>query len=1300
MSTPERKTRVFLSYAHGDDGEPFDPQTSFAARLYRDLTAAGFDVWFDRFSMASRRLAFYQEIRDAVSECDRLVLVVGPHAVESEYVRQEWQFAWFEAEKAVVPILRQGDYPLAVDELALLHAEDFRDDATYDAHLAELVRMLREPAPPIGKLIAVRSLPEHYLSRPKRLVALREAVRADLDRPVVISGAAARVGLHGMGGIGKSFLANLVARDRMIREAFPDGILWIALGSLPDITALMQQVHKDLGGEGAFENPHSGREKIKEQLAGKAVLLIIDDVWRRDDADAFDVLDDVGGRCRALITTRDAGLLSSLGGTHHVVDLLTDEEARQLLAMTVEKEVDQLPSEAYDLLRECGRLPLAVALAGGMVQAGAPWGDPVDALREHELEFLEDEHRANEQHVNLWKMIEVSVGALEEDARSRLAELAVFPEDEQVPAAAIETLWQHSGNLSPRHARKLLVNLKQRSLVQLTRSDELEPGVGDVSLHDLIHDFAVRYANDHLGGESELHRDLLDAYRGKCPEGWHAGPNDGYFFEHLVDHLLEVEDWDEIESALTDLRFIEAKCIAGLTFDLVRDYNSVLAALPELAAEREAEKARVSRLRKYGADLIAYAQAKGEGVPLPEPPDTRPIMARFREATQLEGAPYNAPETQAGRIREFANFVTTHSHILARFPTETIVVARNHAAEGLAEQGETLTRTFARTWLARYPRPPAPPDMPLCQQTLIGYPEAVRSLAITHDGRWAVSASNDCTLRMWDLQTGAEEATLQGHTGWVTSVAITPDGKRAVSGSSDHTLRVWDLQSGRELRTLEGHLGAVRTVAITPDGRRAFSGSSDHTFRVWDLQTGEEETSIRVHSNSVNSVAITPDGRRAVTACSPKALLVWDMQSGTEERTLQGHSRGVTSVAITPDGRRAVSASKDKTLRVWDLDTGAEERTLQGHSSWVRSVAITPDGRRAVSASGDDTLRVWDLDTGAEERTLQGHLQEVNCVAITPDGRLAVSASSDQTLRVWDLEAGAEEKTLQRHSDWVNFVAISPDGLRAISASGDQSLWVWDLETGAVERSLQGHSGLGRSVAIAPNGRRAVSISGDNALRVWDLETGADERTLHGHSGNVTSVAITPDGLRAVSASGDQTLRVWDLESGAVERTLHGHSGWVNFVAITPDGQQAVSASTDGTSRVWDLQTGREQRTFHGHSGWVESVAITPDGQRAVSAGEDTTLRLWELETGLEERVLQGHSGWVKSVVITHDGRRAVSASNDKTLRVWDLATGKCEVIYPTAASVNTVAIHGADRIVCGTADGQVHFLALRNARS
>ena len=93
------------------------------------------------------------------------------------------------------------------------------------------------------------------------------------------------------------------------------------------------------------------------------------------------------------------------------------------------------------------------------------------------------------------------------------------------------------------------------------------------------------------------------------------------------------------------------------------------------------------------------------------------------------------------------------------------------------------------------------------------------AVALTGDGRRAVSASDDGTLKVWDLGIGAELGTLAGHSRPVWSVALTGDGQRAVSASEDGTLKVWDLESGAELRTLKGHRYWIRSVAVTEDGR-------------------------------------------------------------------------------------------------------------------------------------------------------------------------------------------------------------------------------------------------------------------------------------------------------------------------------------------------------------------------------------------------------------------------------------------------------------------------------------------------
>jgi WD40 repeat protein len=186
-------------------------------------------------------------------------------------------------------------------------------------------------------------------------------------------------------------------------------------------------------------------------------------------------------------------------------------------------------------------------------------------------------------------------------------------------------------------------------------------------------------------------------------------------------------------------------------------------------------------------------------------------------------------------------------------------------------------------------------------------------------------------------------------------VALTPDGRRAMSGSRQKTLRVWDLETGRCLRTLKGHKDWVWSVAFTPDGRRTVSRTGDKALRVWDLETGQCLRSLEGHTDVVSSVALTPDGRRAVFGSGDKTLRVRDLETGRCLRTLEGHTDRILSVALTPDGRRAVSASGDKTLRVWDLESG-QWLTVYQASADVYALTINVRGLIVCGTKAHEVL--------------------------------------------------------------------------------------------------------------------------------------------------------------------------------------------------------------------------------------------------------------------------------------------------------------------------------------------------------
>ena len=111
----------------------------------------------------------------------------------------------------------------------------------------------------------------------------------------------------------------------------------------------------------------------------------------------------------------------------------------------------------------------------------------------------------------------------------------------------------------------------------------------------------------------------------------------------------------------------------------------------------------------------------------------------------------------------------------------------------------------------------------------------VNSVCFCPDGRMVASGSQDTTVRLWDVETGACVRTLGGHGNTVNSVCFSPDGKTMASGSDDTTVRLWDAETGACVKTLEGHGDGVNSVCFSPDGRQVASGSRDATARLWPL---------------------------------------------------------------------------------------------------------------------------------------------------------------------------------------------------------------------------------------------------------------------------------------------------------------------------------------------------------------------------------------------------------------------------------------------------------------------------------
>jgi WD40 repeat protein/serine/threonine protein kinase len=1046
-----------------------------------------------------------------------------------------------------------------------------------------------------------------------------------------------RVVLHGSGGCGKTMLAQALCWHERVQQAYPDGILWATMGEHTNEArrlAVLLDLIEWWSGEGRprFTDVSTAGAELRQRLAGRRVLVVVDDVGHGADLEPFLGL---GGAASLLVTTRDHRTLPG-DFARHEVDAMTADESVALLGAGL----TSAPQELAKLAARLQHWPILLDLVNCQIH---------EHVRRRELgvsdAIVEVERSLDEQGLTIdtvdddarraavARTMAVILERLGEDERQRYEHLAVFPGDTEIPLSVLERYWA----LGSAETRKLCARLHALSLL---RSFDL--ALRTIRLHGVFRRYLVDGAGEAL---PTLHTRWLERFRPTSGRWSELPADEPHAWRFLAWHLRQAGRADELARLLLDFDWLDAKLRAAGVTELLADFE-------HMPSAHEAE------------------------------PEVQLVRDTLRLSSQVLAAdPTQLPGQLLGRLGDRPDAAA-----------ETVDAGARRRVAGLLAQAHGVRR---HPWLRPRIASLLPPGGSMLR-TLTGHDGRIRAVAITADGARAISAAADGTLKLWDLEQGTELLTLAGHAAAIRAVAITAEGACAISASDDATLKVWDLARGGEVLTLAGHEAAIRAMACTSDGRRAVSGSLDGILKLWDLERGIELCSLAAHDRKIRAVAVTADGTRALSSAEDGALKLWDLERGAELSTMVGHEAWVNAAALTPDGKRAISASSDRTVKVWDLERGALLRTLAGHESWVWSVAVTADGARVISASKDRTLKLWDLEQGAELRTLAGHDFWVWAVAVTADGKRAISASRDRTLKLWDLEQGAELRTLTGQTSWVNAVAVTADERRVVSVYQDRALKLWDLEQGVELGSLGGRGAQANAVAVIGEGQRAIYASRDRALELWDLEHGTRLGTLTGHDAAVNAVAVTADGTRAVSASDDRTLKIWSLARGTEVGTLAGHEAAVTAVALTRDGTRAVSGSRDRSVKIWDLERCTALATLTGHGAAVWAVAVTLDGSHAVSAADDWTIKLWDLARGVALRTIAAHEHWITAVALTPDGKCALSASRDRTLKLWDLATGALLATFTADGAIRTCTVSPSGRVfVAGDTHGQVHFLDL-----
>ncbi|MGJ5631841.1 NB-ARC domain-containing protein, partial [Nostoc sp. CALU 1950] len=403
-------------------------------------------------------------------------------------------------------------------------------------------------------------LPAHFVERPEYSDELKTRFLTEDNRTLVITA------IHGLGSVGKSTLAAALAVDAEIQTWFCDGILWATLGQQPDVLSLISGWVQALG-DYSFKptSVEATTNHLRTLLYDKAVLLVVDDAWNTQDAQAFNV---GGVRCQVLVTTREGAIADALAATTYSLDIMKPDQAMALLTKKLRREITGAERHsAENLAKGVGYLPLALELAAAEVASGTTWDELLADIRQEvarlrsfdrpEAEEITDE--ASLKRLSLTASLNLSVKRMPQEKQQHFAWLGVLPEDVNINKMMAATLWA----MDERDAAKMLQYLRNKAL--LLTGVPLTDGTSSYRLHDLFHDLACNLLTAALQPKrtgdlpgvgfnlTDAHAAFLEKYRQKTQNNlWHTLPDDGYIHQRLVWHLEKAGWVEEIHSLLRE----------------------------------------------------------------------------------------------------------------------------------------------------------------------------------------------------------------------------------------------------------------------------------------------------------------------------------------------------------------------------------------------------------------------------------------------------------------------------------------------------------------------------------------------------------------------------------------------------------------------------------------------------------------------------------------------------------------------------------------------------------------------------
>ena len=519
------------------------------------------------------------------------------------------------------------------------------------------------------------------------------------------------------------------------------------------------------------------------------------------------------------------------------------------------------------------------------------------------------------------------------------------------------------------------------------------------------------------------------------------------------------------------------------------------------------------------------------------------------------------------------------------------------------------------------------------------------------------------------------------HNGRVNSVCFSPDGQLLLTASDDQTARLWNLNGVQE-KILEGHDERLRTAVFSKNGSRILTGGHQGNAILWN-RNGNQLFSWRPHQDSITTLAFVSDDRLVTAGWDYKTYLwQWDGSRMIKQDSLMHKARPISLNYNDERNLLAVGYRDGTAILFLVADVFQKQLEIKAHTRRINKIIFTADGNYFLTASDDYQIRLWKTN-GDLIRTYKGHEDFVEAIDFDLSARYFVSGDADGKVKIWKRDSKAHQ-TIELQDVGVLDIAVFPDGQSVLVGTGEKDLYQetdsfheielqnypllkWKPAAASLD-TLGEHLGGIKALAISEDGSHYLTGSRGGKSTLWN-QSGRFQDLVDTLGIDVQAVAFEPWSQRLVTAEDmpvDNQMSLiffWDRQGNLVETNYPGK--WINDLVFSPNAKSAqwLLACEEGQNGISYLVEGEGLDSLALSGRKIRSLAFSEEGDYFAigESGKNALIHVFDSQT--RERLFFGSfessnktgGRAITDIAFSPDSRYVAAGAEGGLVKIFDL---------------------------------------------